>query len=119
MNKEKIKTFVKENKKELLIGVGVLVTGITGVIIASKWCDKAIASIDVAEEIGKIRMKDKDVDALLTFIEVADQVKGSSKHYISFDAEEFTRLTGKNIITDNAGVEAIVKGGIIFCDLKE
>ena len=119
MSKEQIKTFVKENKKELLIGAGVVVTGIAAIVIANKWCGKAVPEFDVDAAIDKICAKDPDVDKFVKFIKVCDQFRGDTKSYLPINAEDFAKLAGNNLVKDVNGVGAVVKGAILFCDAVE
>ena len=114
--KEKIKAFVKEHKKEIIIGVGVTAISVTAGVICWKWLNNTL-EIDAAAEVEKLCAKNENVANLYQFLCYCDSVKGDSTAYAAVTAEELGKLGCASTYIDENGVEATIKGAMFFCDI--
>lgn len=113
MKKEKIKEFVQEHKKQLCIGAGIVIGGVSMYLLGR-------SSVKMSDSYGQRVIdavcKNDDAKRFVEFVKTCDEVKNGASHYIPFDAAEFAKLTGKEMLVDGNGVLCKVTGGIAFAN---
>lgn len=112
--KNEIKEFVREHKKELCIGAGLIIGGVSMYLLGR-------SSVKISDDYGKriidtVNKGDRNSENLIEFVKISEQIRKDSKYFLPFDAAEFVEMTGKDTIVDNAGVICKVAGGIMFVD---
>ena len=111
MKKEQIEKFVQEHKKQLCIGAGIVIGGVSMYLLGR-------SSVKMSDSYGQ-RVIDKvckndDAKRFAEFIKDIDQIRNGGSHYTPFEAAEFAELTGKELVVDGNGVLCKVTGGIVF-----
>ena len=112
MKKEEIKKFVQEHKKQLCIGAGIVIGGVSMYLLGR-------SSVKIPDSYGQrvidtVCKNDDNTKRFVEFVKTCDEFKNGASHYIPFDAAEFAKLTGKEMVADGNGVLCKVTGGIIF-----
>ena len=111
MKKKEIKEFVQEHKKQLCIGAGIVIGGVSMYLLGR-------SSVKMSDSYGQRVIdtvcKNDDAKRFAEFIKDIDQIRNGGSHYTPFEAAEFAELTGKKLIADDAGVLSEVTGGILF-----
>lgn len=114
MKKEEIKEFVQEHKKQLCIGAGIVIGGFSMYLLGR-------SSVKMPDGYGQrvidtVCKKDDNAKHFVEFIKTCDETMNGASHYVPFDAAEFTKLTGKEMLVDGNGVLCKVTGGIAFAN---
>ena len=114
MKKEEIKEFVQKHKKQLCIGAGLVIGGVSMYLLGR-------SSVKISDDYGKkiidtVNKGDRNSENFIKFVKISDQIKKDSKYFLPIDAAGFVEMTGKDTIVDDAGVICKVAGGIMFVD---
>ena len=112
--KNEIKEFVREHKKGLCIGAGLVIGGVSMYLLGR-------SSVKISDDYGKkiidtVNKGDRNSENFIKFVKISDQMKKNSKYFLPIDAAGFVEMTGKDTIVDDAGVICKVAGGIMFVD---
>lgn len=108
MTKQELKEFVKNHKKELILGAGAIVVG-GAIFVVTKRKPKLPPSMD------------EDTKLYLEMLEVINDAKKDSKMYIQIVPEDFKGLFGRDkvIVRDPSGKFLNITGGVMFGDIIE
>ena len=112
MKKKEIKEFVQEHKKQLCIGAGIVIGGVSMYLLGrssvGNWDDyakKVIKTIDKGDENAK---------NFLNYIKTSGDLMRGSTHYAAIDADIYRKLAGTDTFIGEDGIVAKVYGAIIF-----
>lgn len=112
MKKKEIKEFVQEHKKQLCIGAGIVIGGVSMYLLGrssvGNWDDyakKVVKTIDKG---------DANAKNFLNYIKTSGDLMRGSTHYAAIDADIYRKLAGTDTFIGEDGIVAKVYGAIIF-----
>lgn len=108
MTKQKLKEFVKNHKKEVLLGAGAIVVG-GAIFVTTKKKLKLPTSMD------------ENAKLYLEMLKVIDDARDGAKMYIQVVPKDFKEICGRDrmIVRDPSGKFLDITGGVMFGNIIE
>lgn len=109
MTKQELKEFVKNHKKEIILGAGVALIG------------GAIFVVTKKQPKSKFVKDNEAVRLYLEMLNVIDDAKSGSEMYIQMVPKDFKEICGRDelIVRDSKGDFLNITGGVLFGNMIE